>query len=255
MLLTYSSYEETIRNLSDYNKKIINEVCDKFNLLTVAINPYIALRKNIEMGFLCRTLMDWECEIVFKYGKRNVCEEYYPLLLDYARKTVVPHKSQDYSCHITYFYLFQPIYYQDMICSFFVSFFDKPIFKNFNLEHSALEQEIVTQISAFFRKQNKYGPEQISVAILDEQFIVIMISGLLTPFLREFVNNDSPDALVIEKVFIMQTNKVLEEIFIKYFNTKPHEPFIYFDKNNDKMIVLSSLSKDKWMKFLDRMYT
>ena len=45
----------------------------------------------------------------------------------------------------------------------------------------------MTQISTYFRKQNKYGPEQISVAILDEQFISIIISGLLTPFLRELV--------------------------------------------------------------------
>ena len=38
-----------------------------------------------------------------------------------------------------------------------------------------------------------------------------MISGLLTPFLREFINTDSEGALIIEKIFIMQTKKVLEE--------------------------------------------
>ncbi|MCE5284955.1 MAG: DUF2294 domain-containing protein [Pelosinus sp.] len=199
--------------------------------------------------------MDWECNILTKYEKKNVFEEYYPLILDYGRKEVVLQKSQEYSCNINYFYLFQPFYYKDVIFSFFVSFFEKPIFKNFNSKNSDLEQEIVIQISAFFRKQNKYGPEQISVAILDEQFIVIMISGLLTPFLKEFINIDRQKALTVEKAFIMQAEAVLKEIFSKHFNGNLYKPLIYFDKNNDKLIVLSPLSKDKWTNFLDRMCT
>lgn len=254
-ILNHSSYEETLRSLSKYHKKIMADVCFKFKFPNMSTNPFIALRKNVEIGFLCCTLMEWEREAVFGYGKKHVFEEYYPVIFDYIKQVVIPHKCEDYSCNIAYFHIFPPFYYGDMICSFFVNFFEKPIFKNFNLLHNALEQEIVTQISTFFRKQNKYGPEQISVAILDDQFVTIMISGLLTPFLREFINTDSDGALIIEKIFIMQTKKVLEEIFIKYFNSKTYEPFIYFDKHNDKMIVLSSLSKDQWINFLERMCT
>lgn len=252
-LLAYSSYEETKENLSNYHKKIKNEVCCNFNLINVSVNPYIALRKNVEIGVFNRPLTDWECEIVTKYGKNNVLEEYHPLLLDYVRQKILPSKSQDYSCDITYFYFFQPFYYKDTIFNFFVTFFDKSIFKNFNSKNSALEQEIVIQISTFFHTQNKYGPEQISVAILDDQFMVIMISGLLTPFLRKLVNGDARNILTIEKVFILQAEIVLEEIYNKHFYGKLYKPLIYFDKNNDKLIILSALSKDKWMDFFNKM--
>ena len=97
-LLAYLSYEETKENLSNYHKKIKNEVCCNFNLINVSVNPYIALRKNVEIGVFNRRLTDWECEIVTKYEKNNVLEEYHPLLLDYVRQKILPSKSQDYSC-------------------------------------------------------------------------------------------------------------------------------------------------------------
>lgn len=78
-LLAYLSYEETKENLSNYHKKIKNEVCCNFNLINVSVNPYIALRKNVEIGVFNRRLTDWECEIVTKYEKNNVLEEYHPL--------------------------------------------------------------------------------------------------------------------------------------------------------------------------------
>ena len=240
-LLVYSSYEETKENLSNYHKKIKNEVCCNFNLINVSVNPYIALRKNVEVGFFYRNLTDWEYEIVTKYGKNTVVEEYHPLLLDYVRQKILPSKSQDYSCDITYFYYFQPFYYKDTICNFFVTFFDKAIFKNFNSKNSALEQEIVIQVSTFFRTQNKYGPEQISAAILDDQFMVVMISGLLTPFLRKLVNSDARNILTIEKVFILQAEIILEEIYNKHFYGKLYKPLIYFDKINGEVIEAEAM--------------
>lgn len=169
-ILNHSSYEETLRSLSKYHKKIMDDVCFRFKFPNMSTNPFTALRKNVEIGFLCCALMEWEREAVFEYGKKHVFKEYYPVIFDYVKKVVISHKCEDYSCNITYFHIFPPIYYGDMICSFFVNFFEKPIFN-------------------------------------------------------------------------------------KYFNSEPYEPFIYFDKHNDKMIVLSSLSKDQWINFLERMCT
>ncbi|MBP2628997.1 MAG: hypothetical protein H6Q69_2290 [Firmicutes bacterium] len=252
-IISQLSYEETLKNLKDYHKILINEICYTFEFPNFATNQFIALRKNVEIGFVSNVLLDWECQAVFEYGKKHIYDEYYPLIVDLIKKVTIPRKVQDYCCNINYFYAFPPLYHKNMIYSFFINFFEKPIFKNFNSNQSLLEQELMTHISAFFRKQNKYGPEQITVAILDDQFLAIMISGLLTPFLREFVNSNIDDALFVERMFVVEAKAVLEQILITYFNTQPHEPFIHFDKNNDKLIILSSLSQDKWMRFLEEM--
>ncbi|MCE5285370.1 MAG: DUF2294 domain-containing protein [Pelosinus sp.] len=253
-IIKSSSYQETLHNLAEYHKVILRRVGSRFKFPNASVTPFIALRKNVEIGFLCSPLIEWEREAVAKYGKRPVFEEYYPLIFDFVKKVTIPQKADDYACKISYFYIFPPIYHKDMICSFFVNFFERPIFKNFNVQSNSLEQEIVAQISIFFRKQNKYGPEQISVAILDDEFITIMVSGLLTPFLKEFVRNETADAVVIEKIFVTQTEILLEQIFRKHFSTEIHKPFIFFDKINDKLIILSSLSQSIWDSFLDTIY-
>lgn len=251
-ILNLSSYEETKRNLFDYHKRVVAEVCREFNFLKVAQNPFIALRKNVELGFLCSPLLEWECEAVFKYGKKHVFHEYFPLIYDLVKQKVIPRKCNDYSCDITYFHVFPPQYHKDMLFACFVNFFEKPIFKNFNLHQSSLEQELVTKISTFLYKQNKFGPEKISVAILDDLFITIMISGFLPPYIKEYMNGNVQDALVIERIIAAQMEHLLEQIFNDHFDTKPYEPFIHVDRECDKIIILSSLSKDNWMKFLDK---
>ncbi|MDU2064829.1 MAG: hypothetical protein E6713_08285 [Sporomusaceae bacterium] len=254
-ILNSSAYEETLKNLSNYHKSIIYEIGQHFQFPNIASNPFIALRKNVEIGFLASNLTGWEQEAVFQYGKKHIYHEYYSIILNLAKTAIVPRKVLDYACPIVYGHIFSPRYHKNMIYSFFVNFFAKPIFKNFNSGQASLEQEIVAFISGYFRKQNRYGPEQISVAILEEQFITIMISGLLSPFLRSFIQADSQESAVIEKIFMIQAEMVLGELLHKYFHAELEEgePFIFFDKATDKLIILSPLSSQQWSAFLDNM--
>lgn len=248
-----SSYAELLQSLLEYHKKIVCEARARFKFPTVSSVPFIALRKNVELGFLRSSLVDWEQEAISQYGKKPILEEYYPLILDFVKKTTIPQKCQDYACSISYSYIFPPVYHKNIIGSFFINFFEKPIFKKFNAQHGELEQKIVAKISAFFRKQNKYGPEQIAVSILDDTFMTIFISGLLSPFLKEFIKDNAADAAVIEKIFTTQVKTLLEEIFDVYFTTILYKPFIFFDKDNDKLIVLSSLRESVWKCFFETM--
>ena len=253
-MVNCSSYAETLHSLVEYHKDLLSEVRNKFKFPVASVAPFIALRKNVEIGFLCSPLIEWEREAVSRYGKRSIQEEYYPLVFDFVKATIIPRKCRDYSCDMTYFHIFSPVYHGNMICSFFVNVFEKPIFKKFNAQHSSLEQEIVAQISAFFRKQNKYGPEQICVSILDNKFITIFISGLLSPFLKDFVKDNAKDAAVIEKIFTMQIKILLVKIFKESFNSKMNDPFIFFDKEKDKLIVLSSMSGFGWKSLLEAIH-
>ena len=75
---------------------------------------------------------------------------------------------------------------------------------------------------------------------------------VLTPFLRELVKKNE-DTFFIEKLFVDEGKDILKQILVDYYATKQQEPFIYFDKNEDKLIILSSLSQDKWREFLFKM--
>ncbi len=245
------SCEDTQRNVTVYHKALINEVCCKFGFAGFSVQQFIALRKNVEVGFVATRLTDWECRAVFEYGKKHVFHEYYPLIVDLIKNVTIPRKEKDYGCTINYYHMFPPLYHEKMIYSFFVNFFDKPLFKAFTPEKSLLEQQLMKHISAFLCKQNKYGPEQINVAILDDQFLVVLISGLLTPFLQDAIKNGmEDDDPFIAKLFVAEGKTVLEDILAQYFSTKAYNPFIYFDKSSDKLIILSSLSKKSWLHFL-----
>ena len=54
-------------------------------------------------------------------------------------------------------------------------------------------------------------------------------------------------------MLVLQAKTILEQILNKYFNTAIDNPFIYFDKKADKLIILSHLSQEEWVKFLDAM--
>lgn len=153
-----------------------------------------------------------------------------------------------------FFSCFPPVYHGDITCSFFVNVFEKPIFKKFNAQHSSLEQEIVAQISAFFRKQNKYGPEQICVSIIDNKFIMIFVSGLLSPFLKMVVKDHAEDAAALERIFTMQIGILLENIFENYFDGKIDNPFVFFDKEKDKLIVFSNISEFGWKSIFEAIH-
>lgn len=252
-ILKQTSYAETIENLKAYHKLLINEVGDIFKFPNLSSNQFIALRKNIELGFVSSVLAEWEYQAVFAYGRKHIYQEYFPLIVDYVKEVAIPRKSFDYGSKISCFYVFPPLYYQNTIYSFFVNIFEKPLFKHFNSEHNVLEQEIMAKVAAYFRKQNKYGPEKISVAILDAQFLVIGISGLLTPFLRSFISIHQQDADFVEKMFIVEAREILQQILASYFAEQQPEPFICFDREQDKLIILSCLSQDLWLDFLERM--
>ena len=245
-ILICSSYEETLQNLKEYHEKFTREVWQRFKLPSPSVNPFLALRKNVEIGFLYSPLASWEQDAVSRYGKKPVLEEYYPLIFDFVERQIIPQKIKDYGCDIPYFYIFRPVRTKDSIYSFFVNFFEKPIFKKFNAGQSVLEQEIVAMVSAFFRTQNKYGPEQISVAIFGDHFITIMVSGLMTPFLREFIRDSESDAAVVGKIFRTQAKELLAQIFSTCFSSGGQKPFIYFDQQQDKMIILAELSEKIW---------
>lgn len=71
-ILKQSSYAETIENLKAYQKLLINEVGNIFKFPNLSSNQFIALRKNIELGFVSSVLADWEYQAVFAYGRKHV---------------------------------------------------------------------------------------------------------------------------------------------------------------------------------------
>lgn len=252
-LLKQTSYAETVENLKCYHKQLISELSASFKFPDLPVTKFIALRKNIEIGFVSSVLQEWEYKAVFEYGRKHVYQEYFPLIVDFIRTVTIPRKSRDYGANISCFYTFPPLYYDNMIYSFFVNVFEKPIFKNFNSAQSILEQEIMAKVSMYFRKQNKYGPEQITVAILDEQFLVIAISGLLTPFLADFIRRHQEEAVFVERMFTVEARDALKQVLAMYFTEEQPEPCISFDLEKDKLIILSSLSQEMWQKFLESM--
>lgn len=251
--IEYTSYERTVNNLLEYDKKNIDEICKNLRFPKLVSSRFVALRKNVEIGFLANNLTKWEYQNVYKYGKNHIYQEYYPAIYDLAKKSGVARKIQNYGFTGNYyFHLFPPTFYEKLIYNFYIILFEKPIFKQFHAIQGQVEQKIMIQISTYFRKQNKYGPEQINVAILDEQFISIVISGLLTPFLRDLIKRNE-DTLFIEKLFIEEGKDILKQILISHYDQEQQDPFIYFDKYEDKLIIISSLSKNKWENFFAKM--
>lgn len=106
-MINGSSYAETVHGLVEYHKDILDEVKSKFKFPASSAVPVIALRKNIEVGCLCSPLAEWEREAVSRYGKRPVLEEYYPLVFDFVKATIIPRKCRDYSCGMTFFHVFR----------------------------------------------------------------------------------------------------------------------------------------------------
>lgn len=252
-VIEQTSYERTVKNLLEHDKKSIDEICKNLKFPKLVSSRFVALRKNVEIGFLSNNLTKWEYQNIYKYGQNHIYQEYYPAILDLAKNSGIASKIKNYGFGGNYyFHLFPPTIHERIIYNFYIILFERAIFKQFHMTQGQLEQKIMTQISSYFRKQNKYGPEQISVAILDEQFISIIISGLLTPFLRELVKKNE-DTFFIEKLFVDEGKDILNQILVDYYATKQEEPFIHFDKHEDKLIILSSLSQDKWREFLFKM--
>lgn len=244
------SYTETLKNLSNYNKALASEICQMMNFPQVS-NTLIGLRKNVEIGFYANVLTPWEYQAVFIYGKSHMYQEYYPVLTDLIKNISVPRKSKDYGCNINYHFFFPPAFHEkNFIYSFSVTFFEKPIFKHFNSHQSSLEQDLVTEFSSFFRKQNKYGPEKISVAIIDDQFVTIMISGILTPFMGKLANLSAECSSFLKTIFTLEMKEGIDQIFPKYFDTVPCETFIHLDIEADKLISLTVLVPDTWTSLL-----
>ena len=75
---------------------------------------------------------------------------------------------------------------------------------------------------------------------------------LITGVIKEFVNSSRQVACVVEEAFILQTEKLVEEIIEEYFAAKSYKPFIFFDKEEDKVIAIVCY---KWKAFLDKMCT
>ena len=54
-------------------------------------------------------------------------------------------------------------------------------------------------------------------------------------------------------MFIVEAREILQQILASYFAEQQPEPFICFDREQDKLIILSCLSQDLWLDFLERM--
>ena len=61
----------------------------------------------------------------------------------------------------------------------------------------------------------------------------------------------SQEAGVVEKMFLTQAKELLAQILKECFNTTPYKPSVYFDANQDKLIVLAALGESPYLDFLN----
>ena len=76
----------------------------------------------------------------------------------------------------------------------------------------------------------------------------------LTPFLKDLIGRKE-EALFIERLFIEEGKDILNQILISHYAGQQQDPFIHFDKYEDKLIIISSLSNIIWEEFLEKMST
>lgn len=248
------SYEETLQRLMEYHRTVTEETCRTLQFPKLITNRYLAVRKNVEIALFASTLSEWEGRLVFEYGRNHMYQEYYPVIVDLVKQVTLPRKARDYGCAIQYHHLFAPSFHKLMIYSFSLTFLEKPIFKQFHAQQHALEQNLVAQFSAFFCQQNRCGPEQIDVAIVDNAFLAVQISGLLTPFLQQLSQSDAEAAAFVEKMFLLQAQAALAQIFADNFTAKSGEPFLHFDRAQNCLVMLVMLSEQEWITFLDTLH-
>ena len=171
--------------LSFLNTSIV-ELCADYRIWDVSRIYYIANRKNIQVALLSlsKEVLYWSKQMA-DHSKRsaNVVREYQKMVTATLEKSYLAKIEGYYQSRVQMYSRFFPETYHESRYYFFtVKIFADPIFKKIDAFQAETERKITNGLSGYLAKALRYGPENVTVAILDSRYVVFFMQGVLSPF-------------------------------------------------------------------------
>lgn len=197
-------------------------------------------RKNVQIALLSNSLKDWELISRERYGHSLTLEQNREMLTDIIVEYFVPKIEAVYKTKIDHYYLLQPHIQDNIIYTFSIKLFASPLFKGVDAHQIQTEERFANCISRYIRQVNGRGPERISCSIIANRFLVVCIAGLLSPFGKQYLNQDPTAYNAMQSMLTTLVEEGLDTLCSEEYQLKP-EKFIEFDFKHNQIIALAIL--------------
>ncbi|WP_307223430.1 hypothetical protein [Pectinatus haikarae] len=243
-------YLQSIQSILDYQKTLRHNIYEYYQFPELTQIKYITVGRQVELIVYVEYFSKWE-KVLLGYGdEHNNFKKYYPLILNFMKKYVLPKKEKDYSSHIRYYHLFNPCMQQTLSYSISLTVYDDNIFKHLTKGQGSGDDSMAADISRYYREQNLRGPEWVTVVSLDKIFVAIIISGVTSPFWHRY-QQVSLESRIFFKDAIKQLSKEAIEFSFKNHNIAGGRIlFSDFQWKEDTIFIVAIRDKESWEKLL-----
>lgn len=224
-----------------FHLKIQSEANKKFLLPDFLKLKFLAVRKNTQISLLFDKLKPWEQAAFENVEQQHPYQIHKRFLHDMLQTCYVPPLEEYYDTKIIDFYLLDLHRHNDFVYSLGVKIFDAPLFKYVNAYQAPAEEKLANLLSKCIRDLNGRGPERVAAYIYEDRFILFVVAGLVSSFLRECAEDDETLEASVHKIMELLISRSLDVVCSKEYDIIP-EKFIDIDLPQNQIVSVLSLT-------------
>ncbi len=244
-----------IKNSLETHEKFGREMREEYGFPEFLKLRALRGRKNMQLAFLSNPLRHWERLALDEYGSQHSYQLHKNLIGDAMRRSMLPKLEAYYDCRIQHCYLFDPNIFGDHVYSVVLKIFEKPLFKEVEVDNAPLEEKLAKLFSRQLRELNGRGPEQSWTTLCQKKFIVFQAKGVLPRLAKEMALQSEGTMQVLKKLQESLGSKAIDNVCKAEFALSTKK-FIEFDFHNNQLVAVAILSEhadlknEPWLKAL-----
>ena len=220
------------QNLLTYHQNLISEMRSHYGLPEVYRLTHSACRKDTQVVSMVTSLEKWE-QFRNKYTQITSVQQYTQLIMEMTWEYLQPKLEDFYGAKIKCWYLFGPQIGRNVVRAYSVKLFDTPLFKTIDAHQGNTEDKFASMVSGYIRDLSGKGPERVTVAILDNRYMVICVSGLIPRYIKDYVNSNNDVYLYIQKMMASLLEGAVDYVFQSEYQLVPEKITEVDFKHND----------------------
>lgn len=220
-----------------YHQNLISEMRSHYGLPEIYRLTHCTCRKDTQVASMVTSLEKWE-EFKNRFTKITSVQQYTQLVMEMTWEYLQPKLEEYYGAKIKFWYLLGPYIGKNAVYAYSVKVFDTPLFRAVDTHQGNTEDKLASMVSGYIRDLSGKGPERVTVAIVDNCYMVVSVSGLIPRYMKDYVCSNNAACLYIQNMMASLLNGAVDYAFQSEYQFVP-EKFTEVDFKHNHIITLA----------------
>jgi uncharacterized protein YbcI len=225
------------QQLIAYHQGLMQKMQADFGFPGITRLTQCSFRKDIQVFTMEVLKKDWNI-LETQFLQNTSMQQYLHFVMEITWNHLKPQLEEFYESEIKLWYLLGPASATDLVYTYSVKLFMDPLFKTGDTSQGAIEDKCTSMISGYIRELSGRGPERVTVVILDDQYMVVCIYGLISRYMADYALRVKDNYFHVQEILSCLVKEVLDYVFCAEYQLVPQK-FIQVDVKKNLIVSLA----------------